>query len=175
MKRRRGWRMAASLGLGGLLATTLLAGAAVCFTSGCSTLGYYAQSATGHLNLVQAARPVPEWLADPSTPPRLKARLELSQRIRDFAVAELGEPDNASYRRYADLKRGGEQVMTVGDTARCYPEHIHSVRNVGKDISMSLHTYRRHVNYTGRSEFDVEHKLEKPYVIRVVDDEYARA
>jgi len=101
---KRGWRMA-SLGLGGLLATTLLAGATVCFTSGCSTIGYYAQSATGHLNLVQAARPVPQWLADPATPPALKARLELSQRIRDFAVTELGEPDNASYRRYADLKR----------------------------------------------------------------------
>jgi predicted aminopeptidase len=96
----------ASLGLGGLLATTLLTGATICLTSGCSTIGYYAQSATGHLNLVQAARPVPQWLADNETPPRLKARLELSQRIRDFAVAELGEPDNASYRRYADLKRG---------------------------------------------------------------------
>jgi putative polyhydroxyalkanoate system protein len=95
----------ASLGLGGLLATILLTGATVCLTSGCSTIGYYAQSATGHLNLVQAARPVPQWLADPATPPRLKARLELSQRIRDFAVADLGEPDNASYRRYADLKR----------------------------------------------------------------------
>ena len=96
----------ASLGLGGLLATSLLTGATVCLTSGCSTIGYYAQSATGHLNLVQAARPVSQWLADPATPPRLKARLELSQRIRDFAVAELGEPDNASYRRYADLQRG---------------------------------------------------------------------
>jgi len=102
---KRGWRMA-SLGLGGLLATTLLTGATICLTSGCSTIGYYAQSATGHLNLVQAARPVPQWLADNETAPRLKARLELSQRIRDFAVAELGEPDNASYRRYADLKRG---------------------------------------------------------------------
>jgi predicted aminopeptidase len=98
--------MAASLGLGGLVVTTLLAAATVCLASGCSTLGYYAQSAVGHLNLVQAARPVPEWLADPATPPKLRARLELSQRIRDFAVAELGEPDNASYRRYADLKRG---------------------------------------------------------------------
>ncbi|MGZ5268529.1 MAG: aminopeptidase [Caldimonas sp.] len=96
----------ASLGLGGLLATALLAGATVCLTSGCTTIGYYAQSAIGHLNLVEAARPVPQWLADPATPPRLKARLELSQRIRDFAVSELGEPDNASYRRYADLKRG---------------------------------------------------------------------
>jgi predicted aminopeptidase len=96
----------ASLGLGGLLATTLLTGATVCLTAGCSTIGYYAQSVTGHLNLVQAAQPVSQWLADPATPPRLKARLELSQRIRDFAVAELGEPDNASYRRYADLQRG---------------------------------------------------------------------
>ena len=101
---KRGWLMA-SLGLGGLLVTALVAGAAVCLTSGCATVGYYAQSATGHLNLVEAARPVSQWLADPDTPPRLKARLELSQRIRDFAVSDLGEPDNASYRRYADLKR----------------------------------------------------------------------
>ncbi|HEY9239993.1 MAG TPA: aminopeptidase, partial [Burkholderiaceae bacterium] len=74
-------------------------------TSGCSTLGYYAQSVGGHLALVHAARPVPDWLADPQTPPALKARLELSQRIRDFAVSDLHAPDNASYRRYADLQR----------------------------------------------------------------------
>ena len=83
--------------------------------------------------------------------------------------------DDGAKPGYADLKRSGEQVMTAGDIARCYPEHIHSVRNVGKDISMSLHTYGRHINYTGRSEFDVEHKLEKPYVIKVADDEYAQA
>ena len=101
---KRGWLMA-SLGLGGLLALAALAGGTVCLTSGCSTIGYYAQSATGHLNLVEAARPVSQWLADPSTSPALKARLELAQRIRDFAVSDLDEPDNASYRRYADLKR----------------------------------------------------------------------
>jgi len=95
----------ASLGFGGLLAAAATLGAGVCLTSGCSTIGYYAQSATGHLNLVQAARPVDRVIADPETPPALRARLELSQRIRDFAVAELHEPDNASYRRYADLKR----------------------------------------------------------------------
>ena len=99
--------MAASLGLGGLLATTLLAGAAVCLTSGCSTLGYYAQSATGHLE-PGAGGAAGAASGSPIRRRRraLKARLELSQRIRDFAVAELGEPDNASYRRYADLKRG---------------------------------------------------------------------
>jgi len=83
--------------------------------------------------------------------------------------------DDGTKRGYADLKPSGEQVMTAGDIARCYPEHIHSVWNVGKDISMSLHTYGRHINYTGRSEFDLRHRLEKPYVIKVADDEHARA
>jgi predicted metal-dependent enzyme (double-stranded beta helix superfamily) len=83
--------------------------------------------------------------------------------------------DDGSKHGYADLKRGGAQVMTAGDVARCYPEHIHSVWNVGKDISMSLHTYGRHINFTGRSEFDPEGKREKPYVVKVADDERARA
>jgi predicted aminopeptidase len=90
---------------GGIAATALLVGAGVCLTSGCSTVGYYARSVTGHLELLQAARPVPQWLDDPATSAKLKERLELSQRIRDFAVSALGEPDNASYRRYADLHR----------------------------------------------------------------------
>jgi len=90
----------------GLIGAVVLAAAAVLATSGCSNLAYYAQSVNGHLALVQSAKPVPEWLADPQTPPALKERLALSQRIRDFAVSELREPDNASYRRYGDLKRG---------------------------------------------------------------------
>jgi predicted aminopeptidase len=90
--------------LGSLAVALLLVGAA-CLGSGCSTMGYYAQSLGGHLEVVRAAKPVPEWLADAQASPALKERLRLSQRIRDFAVSELGEPDNASYRRYADLKR----------------------------------------------------------------------
>ena len=95
----------AVFGIGGLAAAVAAASAAVCLTSGCGTLAYYAQAARGHLALVAAARPVPQWLADPATPAPLRERLALSQRIRDFAVRELGEPDNASYRRYADLQR----------------------------------------------------------------------
>lgn len=78
--------------------------AAVCL-SGCANLGYYWQSVNGHLSLMRAARPVPDWLADEAAPPQLKARLALSQRIRDFAARELQLPDNPSYRRYADLQR----------------------------------------------------------------------
>ena len=92
--------------LGGVVGVALLAAATVCLVSGCSTLGYYAQSVGGHLAIVNAAKPVPEWIADDATSAALKERLKLSQRIRNFAVSELKEPDNASYRRYADLKRG---------------------------------------------------------------------
>jgi predicted aminopeptidase len=83
-----------------LAALALAAGLA-----GCDTLGYYAQSIGGHLAIVNAARPVSDWIADPSTAPALRERLELTQRMRDFAVTELHEPDNESYRRYADLHR----------------------------------------------------------------------
>ncbi|MCW5652892.1 aminopeptidase [Hydrogenophaga sp.] len=76
--------------------------------AGCSSTtgaGYYWQSVTGHLRLMQAARPVEQWLADPQTPVTLKERLELARRIRAFAVTALALPDNASYHRYADLQR----------------------------------------------------------------------
>jgi predicted aminopeptidase len=89
----------------GLAAAVLALAALLLSLSGCSTLGYYAQAAGGHLAIVRAAKPVSEWLADPEAPEALKARLRLSQRMRDFAVTELHEPDNASYRRFADLDR----------------------------------------------------------------------
>ena len=79
--------------------------AAVLACAGCAKLGYYWQSASGHLSLMHAARPVPQWLADPATGDALKARLQLAQRIRRFAVTQLALHDNASYTEYADLHR----------------------------------------------------------------------
>ncbi|MEO7940321.1 MAG: aminopeptidase [Burkholderiaceae bacterium] len=79
--------------------------ATVLLLSGCADTAYYWQSVSGHLQVMHAARPVRQWLDDAQTPQQLKQRLRLSQRIRDYAVAELGLPDNASYRSYADLHR----------------------------------------------------------------------
>ena len=73
--------------------------------AGCADLGYYWQSVSGHLQMLNAARPVDDWLGDAQASEQLKSRLALSQRIRSFAVSELKLPDNPSYRRYADLKR----------------------------------------------------------------------
>jgi predicted aminopeptidase len=82
----------------------VLAGFLACL-AGCADLGYYWQSAAGHLKVMAAARPVDDWLSEAQAPQRLKARLELSQRIRRYAVTELKLPDNPSYHRYADLNR----------------------------------------------------------------------
>lgn len=82
-----------------------LALAASLLLTGCADLGYYWQSASGHIGIMRAAKPVPEWLSDPAVSAPLKARLELTQRIRRFASSELGLPDNPSYTSYADLHR----------------------------------------------------------------------
>lgn len=88
------WALASGLGVAVLLAV-----------AGCQSLGYYAQSVGGHVALMNAAKPVDDWLADPATPPPLHARLQLAQQIRDYASRELLLPDNASYRSHADLQR----------------------------------------------------------------------
>jgi predicted aminopeptidase len=99
---------------GGVVGAALLAVGAVCLGSGCSTVGYYAQAANGHLDLLQSAKPVTQWVADPATPDKLRERLALSQRMRDFAVSELKLPDNGSYRRYADLNRNAAVWNVTG-------------------------------------------------------------
>ncbi len=73
--------------------------------SGCSNLSYYWQNTQGHIAILNAAKPVQDWLDDPQTPEATKRRLQLAQRIREFASQELALPNNASYQRYADLKR----------------------------------------------------------------------
>ena len=88
-----------------LAAIGLALGLGLCLgLSGCG-LSYYTQAVGGHLDLLQRARPVEQWVADPDTPAALRERLRLAQRLRAFAVDELKLPDNASYRRFAELDR----------------------------------------------------------------------
>jgi predicted aminopeptidase len=111
--------------IGGVAGAAAAALAAVCLATGCSTIGYYAGAARGHLDLMARAKPVADWLADASTPPALRDRLVLSQRMRDFATRELKLPDNRSYRAYADLGR---------------PAAVWNVVATG-ELSLELHTW----------------------------------
>ena len=63
------------------------------------------QAAAGQWHVMRARVPIEKLLADPSTPPELRARLTEVRAARNFASAELGLPDNQSYRSYADIHR----------------------------------------------------------------------
>ena len=73
--------------------------------AGCETAAYYGQAISGHLQIMSAARPVDEWLADPATGAELRERLRLARRVREFASRELALPENGSYTKYAKLDR----------------------------------------------------------------------
>ncbi|TAK83218.1 MAG: aminopeptidase [Betaproteobacteria bacterium] len=96
--------------------------------SGCESMQYYASAIGGHFNVMLAARPVETWLADPGTPAKLKERLELARRIRDFATRELALPENGSYYSYADLHRPyvvwnvyAAPVFSIEARRECFP------------------------------------------------------
>ncbi len=101
-----------------MIRRALLASAALPALAGCAGLGEWAyrlRQFNGHVELLNRARPVDAWLADPATPEATRHALELALRLRAFAVRELALPDNASYQRYAALppESRGQVVWNV--------------------------------------------------------------
>ena len=73
--------------------------------------------------------------------------------------------DDGSKENHAELKKLREEVFSVGDVACMRTGEIHSVENRTDETTLSFHVYGRHLNYTGRSQFDVENNLEIPFII----------
>jgi predicted aminopeptidase len=73
--------------------------------SGCTQLGYYAQSVRGQLDIWRREKSIAAVTEDAASPQALREKLALVLKAREFASAELGLPQNDSYRRYADLQR----------------------------------------------------------------------
>jgi predicted aminopeptidase len=94
--------MPAAAPWGGARVLTLAAACAL--LSGCGTL-YVMQAASGEWRVLRERVPIGRLLADPGTPPQLRARLTYVQAAREFASRDLGLPDNKSYRSYADIGR----------------------------------------------------------------------
>jgi predicted aminopeptidase len=69
--------------------------------SGC----YLLQAASGQAEVMARSEPIPKVIADPATPEATRARLQLAEDARAFAVASLDLPDGRSFRKYADLGR----------------------------------------------------------------------
>ena len=73
--------------------------------SGCESLAYYQQGVRGEMQVLRARRPIPVLLADSKLDARLRARLEIIQRIRQFAGQQLALPVAHQYDTYADIGR----------------------------------------------------------------------
>lgn len=86
-----------------------------------------------------------------------------------------GQEHETSYRRlddgskpgFAELEATREETLYPGTAVCCQPDDIHSVFNNGEAVAVSLHTYGRHLNHTGRSAFDVESRTETPLVVKI--------
>lgn len=82
------------------LRATLLALTSL-LASGC----YIMQAARGQLAVMRARQPIDKVIARPATTDTLKSQLIRARNIREFASRQLGLPDNAAYRSYADIGR----------------------------------------------------------------------
>ena len=83
----------------------LLAAGMAFILNACSTLGYYAQSVSGQLDILIRRQPITRLLQDDTQPSQLRDKLETVLRIRQFASVVLELPDNGSYTSYVQLER----------------------------------------------------------------------
>lgn len=96
--------------------------------AGCNSVGYYSQAVGGHLKLMRARQPIVEVLADESTSPELRQKLQTLMEARKFAVTELGLPDNDSYSTFVETGRSAvtwnvvaAEEFSVNAKTWCFP------------------------------------------------------
>jgi predicted aminopeptidase len=63
--------------------------------------------------VLAARKPIADLIKDPSTPEKLKKKLKLAEKLRQFAVDRLKLPDSGSYRDYADLGREDAAYVVI--------------------------------------------------------------
>jgi predicted metal-dependent enzyme (double-stranded beta helix superfamily) len=73
--------------------------------------------------------------------------------------------DDGSRPGYAEIVKAGEKAFGAGDVVTFLPESIHSVTNETDAVTVSLHVYGKHVNYTTRSQFDPETRVAKEFKV----------
>jgi predicted metal-dependent enzyme (double-stranded beta helix superfamily) len=74
--------------------------------------------------------------------------------------------DDRSRPGYAELKQIGDKICDVGDVVALPTGAIHGVLNQTERTTLSFHVYGKHLNHTGRSQFDPEKKTEKLLVVK---------
>ena len=74
-------------------------------------VSYGIQQGYGQATIIWNARPVEDFITDPTFPDSLKARLKLIDEVRQYAIDSLGMKDTKNYKTLYDQK--GEELMWV--------------------------------------------------------------
>ena len=75
--------------------------------------------------------------------------------------------DDRSRPDYAELEERCTFSAGEGEVVCLRPRGIHSVWNDSDQVTISLHTYGRHVSFTERYAFNPETKEATPFVVRI--------
>lgn len=75
--------------------------------------------------------------------------------------------DDGAQPSYAELQQVGQKVFQPGEVLAMPAGTIHSVRNESEQITLSLHVYGKHPNFTQRSQFDPDRRTHTPFIVKV--------
>ena len=107
------------------------------------------------------------WLPGRGTPPHDHGTWGVVVGVEGDEVNTFWKrTDDGAKPGHAVLEKLQEKVFPPGAVIGLTPDIIHSVRNDGEDISVSLHVYGRNINFTGRSQFDPAKRTVTPWIVR---------
>lgn len=111
---------------------------------------------------------VVNWLPGRGTPPHDHGTWAVVAGIEGIERnVRYSRVDDGSRADYAELEVKHEFDAAPGDLVSMKTGGIHKVTNETERMTLSLHTYGRHVNYTDRSQFDLETNERKDFKVRV--------
>lgn len=108
------------------------------------------------------------WLPDKGTPPHdhgtwaVVAGLEGEERN-----VKYNRLDDRSRSDYAELEERCRFAAGPGEVICMRPRGIHLVHNDTDQVTTSLHTYGRHVNFTDRASFNPETNEATPFILNI--------
>jgi predicted metal-dependent enzyme (double-stranded beta helix superfamily) len=75
--------------------------------------------------------------------------------------------DDGSQPGHAELRQVGRKVFQPGEVLAMPAGTIHSVSNESEQITVSLHVYGKHTNFTERSQFDPDRRTRAPFILKL--------
>lgn len=111
---------------------------------------------------------VVNWLPGRGAPPHDHGTWAVVAGVEGFERnTSYSRFDDRSRTDYAELAVKKEVTAGAGDLICMKTGGIHSVQNDTDNLTLSLHTYGKHVNHTNRSQFDLDTREKKEFIVRV--------